>query len=83
MIVNVTATESASSGNLGVYGEVVPAIYDTSNINFTTGETISNLALADAGDNGPTSTQNDISIHNDSGGTIELIVDCLGYFSPG
>jgi hypothetical protein len=75
LVLNITATQSTGSGNLVVYaaGTSIPA---TSNLNFTTSQTIASLALGATG-NGT------VDIHNSSGGTVELIVDCLGYFSAG
>jgi hypothetical protein len=75
MVLNVTALDSTSSGFLVDYpaGTTRPG---TSNLNYTTGEIIPNLALAATG-NGTA------DIYNDSPGTVNVVVDCFGYLSVG
>jgi hypothetical protein len=46
----------------------------TSNLNYTTGQTIANLSLAQTGAGG-------VDVYNASSGTVQVIADCLGYFS--
>jgi len=71
-LLNITVTDPQHSGVLTVYttGQPRPT---TSNLNFTTGQTIPNLvSIAD-----PTGG---ITIYNDSTGTVQLIVDQEGYY---
>jgi hypothetical protein len=69
---NVTATRSTTTSYLTVFptGETLPR---TSNLNFTTGQTIPNSVIAKVG------TDGSISIYNRSGNT-HVIVDISGWF---
>jgi hypothetical protein len=74
-VANVTVTDGSSGGDLIVYpaGTSRPG---TSNVNYIKDQTIANLAIAATGDG-------TADIYNDSSGTVEVIVDCSGYFSTG
>jgi hypothetical protein len=74
-VANVTVTGGSSGGNLTVYpaGTSRPG---TSNLNYIKDQTIANLAIAATGDGSA-------DIYNDGSGTVEVIVDCSGYFSTG
>lgn len=71
---NVTVTQPAQGGVLIVYpaGQSRPV---ASNLDFSAGETVPNLATVQGG-NGQ------ISFYNDSPGQIQLIVDEYGYYIP-
>jgi hypothetical protein len=75
LVANVTATGGSSGGDLIVYpaGTSRPG---TSNLNYNEGQTIANLAIAATGDG-------TADIYNASSGTVQVIVDCSGYFSTG
>jgi len=75
LVLNVTAVNGAASGVLTVYpdGTSIPG---TSNVNYTASEVIPNLALAATG--GGTT-----DVYNNSSGTVQVVVDCYGYFSSG
>ncbi|MFJ9543860.1 hypothetical protein ACIRPX_42540 [Streptomyces sp. NPDC101225] len=47
----------------------------TSNINWGTGDTLANLTLT------PTDSSGQISIYNNSPGSVDLVVDCSGYYT--
>ena len=70
---NVTVTQPAKNGNLIVYpyGQSRPVV---SNVNFSAGETVPNLVMAEAGTNGW------VSYYNNSPGQLQLIVDEYGFY---
>ena len=79
-----TVTNTVAGGYLTVFPFNVPRPV-VSNLNFGTGQTAANLALATAGqDNaaGPSNTgqQRTVDFFNGSGGNLDLIVDMSGYF---
>jgi hypothetical protein len=71
VVVNVTATQPTSDGFITVWptGQPRPT---ASNVNFTAGETIPNLAIAQVGANGQ------ISLYNYAGNT-QLVIDVMGW----
>ncbi|MEV7184068.1 right-handed parallel beta-helix repeat-containing protein [Kitasatospora sp. NPDC093102] len=71
---NVTVTEPQADGHLTVYphGDDVP---NASNLNWPAGRTIPNLVTVPVKDG-------KVSFHNASGGTVHLIADLAGYYSP-
>jgi hypothetical protein len=73
VVLNVTATDPTKNSFLTVYpaGESVP---DSSNVNFTTGQTVPNLVVVPVGAGGK------VDIWNDAGST-EVVVDLYGYFT--
>jgi hypothetical protein len=75
LVANITATEGSSSGFLAGYpaGMTRPG---TSSVNYSKGQTIANQAILATGDG-------TADIYNSSSGTVDVIVDCLGYFSTG
>ncbi len=73
---NVTVTNPVGPGFLTVY----PAGADrptASNLNFTPGVTIPNMVIVPLGAGGQ------VSLYNGSGGTVDVIVDVLGWFPTG
>ena len=70
----LTVTNDSAVGNVIAYetGTTQPT---TSNLNWNANQPVANLALT------PTSTGGQISIYNHSAATIDLIVDCSGYFA--
>jgi hypothetical protein len=75
MVANLTAVESTTSGFLVAYpaGTSRPG---TSSVDYDTDQTIADLAIVATGDG-------TADIYNDSSGSVDVIVDCLGYFSAG
>ena len=73
VVANVTVTGAAGSGFITVYphGNAQPT---ASNLNFTAGQTIPNLATVKVGGNGK------VNLTNNSTGNADLIVDVAGYF---
>lgn len=71
---NVTATNTTSSGYLTLYpaGEAAPL---ASNLNWSAGETVANLAIVPVGSGGS------VTIRNARGST-QVVVDLQGYFAP-
>ena len=72
VIVNVTATGTATDGFVTVWPSGAP-LQDTSNLNFSAGQTIPNLVVVPVGDDGK------IRLFNGSGGTVQLLADVAGY----
>jgi hypothetical protein len=70
---NVTVTEPATGGFITVYpnGSTEPT---ASNLNFSAGQNIPNLAAVKVGGNGR------IALANNSAGSVHLIADVAGYF---
>ncbi|MBP0449736.1 hypothetical protein J5Y04_09245 [Kitasatospora sp. RG8] len=70
---NVTVTDPTGGGHLTVYphGGAAP---DSSNINWTAGQTIPNLVTVPVKDG-------KVSFYNASGGTVNLIADLAGYYA--
>jgi hypothetical protein len=75
MIIDVSAVEETADGDLIIYpaGTSIPG---TSNLNYQTGTSLTNLDLAATG--GGT-----FDIYNASNGTTNIMVDCMGYLSAG
>jgi len=75
VVMNVTVTKPARSGNLTVYpgSGAVPGV---SNLNFSAGETVPNLVTVRLSDG-------EVSFHNASGGTVEVIADLEGFYGTG
>ena len=71
---NVTVTGTTAAGYLTLYpaGESAPL---ASNLNWSAGETVANLAIVPVGVGGA------IVIHNSTGAT-QVVVDLQGYFAP-
>ncbi|MEU6309922.1 hypothetical protein [Streptomyces sp. NPDC047014] len=72
---NVTVTAPRGAGHLTVYpsGQQAP---DTSNVNFTAGQTIANSVIVPVGPDGR------ISVRNGAWDPADVIVDVVGYYSP-
>ncbi|MET9950361.1 N-acetylmuramoyl-L-alanine amidase [Streptomyces sp. NPDC006339] len=73
VVLNVTATGPTSGGYVSVFpsGGTRPGV---SNLNFTAGQTIPNLAIVPIGEAGK------VSFYNHAG-TVDLLADVTGYFS--
>lgn len=71
---NITATNTAAAGHVIAYAadKERPA---TSNVNFTAGQTVPNLAIV------PVSEDGYVELANRSTGTVDLIADVTGYFT--
>ena len=72
-VVNLTVTGAARPGSLAAYpsGTTAPS---TSSVNFDAARSTANLALV------PVGTDGRIVVDNSSPGTIDVIVDVIGYF---
>lgn len=70
---NLTATDATASGHINAYpaGVAVPI---SSNLNFTTGRNVANMAVVPVGTGGV------VDFYNGSAGTVDLIADVSGYF---
>lgn len=73
VVLNVTATDTTSAGHVTVYGDGEP-LPGTSNLNYSTGQTVPNMVVADVGADGS------IDLYN-AGSALDLIVDITGYFA--
>lgn len=71
-VANVTASQSAGGGHITVFplGTTMPVV---SNINYTTGQTVPNLAMVQS--------NNGLSFFNYGSASVQLQVDLFGYFS--
>ena len=74
LAIMLTATVGTSNGVFVAYpgGATMPG---TSNLNWSTGQNIANLALI------PVGTTGTIAVTNDDSGTAQLVVDCSGFFA--
>jgi hypothetical protein len=75
VVLNLTATDPAEGGYVTAYPDGQPRPAQGSNVNFTKGETIPNLVIAQVGSDGK------IDLYNGSGGTVNLVGDLFGYFT--
>jgi hypothetical protein len=76
LVLNVTAVDGTSSGFLIAYqaGTARPA--PASTLDYPSSQAIADAALTPSG-NG------EIDVYNNSSGTVQVVVDCFGYFSTG
>ncbi|MGW1177621.1 right-handed parallel beta-helix repeat-containing protein [Kitasatospora sp. NPDC002543] len=72
--INVTVTDPQLQGHLRVYPHDAPQ-WDSSALNWTAGRTVANLVTVPVKDG-------KVSFYNASGGTVHLIADLEGYYSP-
>jgi hypothetical protein len=74
VVMNVTVTSPARSGNLTVYpgSGSAPTV---SNLNFSAGETVPNLVTVQV-------SNGQVSFYNNSGGTVEVVADLQGFYGP-
>ncbi|MFJ3925858.1 PKD domain-containing protein [Streptomyces sp. NPDC090022] len=72
---NVTVTNPWNAGHLTVFpsGQITP---NTSNVNFSSGQTIANSVIVPVGADGK------IMVRNGSAAPADVIVDVVGYYSP-
>ncbi len=72
---NMTVTNPRQDGHLSAYpsGQQAPI---TSNLNFTTGQTVANAVIVPVGPDGK------ISIRNGAWAGADVVVDVVGYYSP-
>jgi hypothetical protein len=75
VVMNVTVTSPTKSGNLTVYPGAGSAPL-VSNLNFSAGETVPNLVTTQVSDG-------QVSFHNNSGGTVEVVADLEGFYAQG
>lgn len=74
----LTTTGGTASGNLIAFSEALVSNPESSNVNWNTGATESNLAVVSES---TTNGESGILVYNQSAGTVQLVVDCSGYFS--
>ncbi|MER5639590.1 S53 family peptidase [Kitasatospora sp. NPDC002227] len=74
-VLNVTAVDTASGGYLTVYPSGVDRPL-ASNLNWTTGQVVPNAVIVPIGSDGR------IELYNGSWGSMDVVVDIAGYFSP-
>ncbi|HZP52441.1 PKD domain-containing protein [Actinocrinis sp.] len=74
--VNITVTNAKGGGYITAYadGTTRPT---TSNLDFSAGQTVPNMAIVPVGADGK------IELYNGSGGTTDLIADVAGYYGQG
>ena len=73
LAVNVTVTDTAAAGDLqvGPGGQPLP---DTSEVNWSPGQTTENLVIVGAGSSGS------LTFYDGSSGTVDLVVDVYGWY---
>jgi len=74
VVMNVTVTNPQANGFITAY-PANTSLPNASNLNFAKNETVPNLIMVAVDSN------NDVSLHNTSNGTTNLIADLFGYFS--
>ena len=75
VVLNLTAVTPAASGYLSAYP--TPGKPTSSNLNFSTGRTIANLAVVPVNQSNGT-----VQIYNGSGGRLNVLADVTGWFGP-
>jgi hypothetical protein len=77
VVMNVTVTKPARNGWLAVFpAGSTPSAPTVSNLNFTAGQTVANLVIAQV-------SGGKVSFYNGSGGTVQVIADLAGLYGPG
>ena len=74
VVMNVTVTDTASSGYITAYPLGPTAAPIASNLNFLKGQTIPNLVMVATNGGTP------VDLYNSSPGSVELVADLFGYF---
>jgi subtilase family serine protease len=76
IIANITVTDTTGSGLITAYPSSLSSVPNVSNVNFSSGQTVPNLAII-------TNTNGTIDFNNAGTltGPLDLIVDVSGYFS--
>ena len=76
VVVNLTVTEPNSFGFITAHasGKARP---DASNVNYTAGQTVANLAVVPVGEDGR------VTLSNTSSGSVQIIADVSAYFRAG
>jgi hypothetical protein len=74
LVLNITVTQPADGGFLVEYPGTA-SLPNASIIDFAAGQTVPNLALVNSAAN------NSFNIYNNSGGTVQIVVDTDGYFA--
>ncbi|MBS2965095.1 right-handed parallel beta-helix repeat-containing protein [Actinocrinis puniceicyclus] len=80
VVLNLTVTHPTAGGYLTAYpnqgyGGVPQTRPTVSNVNFSPGQSVPNLAIVPVGPDGV------VDLYNGSGGTVDVIADVSGYFS--
>ncbi len=74
VVLNVTVTDTTTSGHITVYPSGLAAVPTVSNLNYTKSDTVPNLVTVQVGADGK------VDLYN-SAGTVDLIADISGYFT--
>lgn len=77
VLINLTVADPKTAGYLTAAAEAQQPADRTSTVNFVAGEVRANLATV------PVNPDGSISIYNGAVGTVQFVVDVLGYFSDG
>jgi streptogramin lyase len=72
---NVAVTQPGAAGYITVFPDGSPQP-TTSNLNFTTGQTVADAVEAQVGSDG------EVDFYNGSGSTVQLVADASGWYSP-
>ena len=72
---NLTAVDATANGVITAYpaGESLPTV---SNVNYFSGKTIANMSIV------PLGTDGRIVLHNNGDGSVDLLADAFGYYTP-
>ncbi len=75
VVLNLTVTNTTDSGHIIAAGSGKP-MPDTSSVNYAAGETVPNLVVMPVGSDGR------VNLDNIGFGSVDLIADVTGYFTP-
>ncbi|WP_197026195.1 sialate O-acetylesterase [Arthrobacter sp. 9MFCol3.1] len=76
VVLKITASGTKSLGYLTAYATGSP-MPSTSNLNYSAGQTVSNVVVV------PVGTDGKVTVANTSSGSAQIIADVTGYFLPG
>jgi hypothetical protein len=76
VVSNFTVISGDASGYLSVYPTSTTVHPVSSSVNWTANETVPNFTIAD------TNSTGSVEVYNSAGGTINLLIDVFGYFTP-
>ncbi len=76
VVLNVTVTQPQKAGNISVYPDTAGGPPNSSNLNFSTNETIPNLVIVQM-------SGGKVDLYNASSGTVQLVADVSGYYTSG
>jgi outer membrane protein assembly factor BamB len=76
---NVTVTGATRAGYVSIWPGVARQSTHTSALNFTAGQTVANMAITTTAAN-PVNGQRSFSVGNSSAGSVNVIVDVVGFY---